>query len=179
MAANSQTETFAAFKLEIDSWRWRGVPFYIRAGKCLPVTCTEITVRLRQPLTMYRNFELQSNHCRIWLSPDISFGIAMNNIAIRDESQSRAIEMVCGRHPQADEVDAYERVSGDAMAGDATLFAREDYAEEARRIVDPVLQAGTPVYEYQPNSWGPAEVERNVTPPGGWHIPVVSADPGH
>jgi glucose-6-phosphate 1-dehydrogenase len=86
---------------------------------------------------MYRNFELQSNHCRIRLSPDISFGIAMNNIAIRDESQSRAIEMVCGRHPQADEVDAYERVLGDAMAGDATLFAREDYVEEAWRNCRP------------------------------------------
>src|SRR6267378_5148539 len=173
VAAHSSTETFAAFKIEINSWRWRGVPFYFRAGKCLPVTCTEIVVRLRQPPTMYEGFDLKMNHCRLRISPDIAFAIRMNSIAADDESQSQPVEIAWGRCPHAGEMDAYERVLGDAMAGDATLFAREDYVEEAWRIVDPLLQKATPVYPYEPNSWGPNEMER-VTPPGGWQNPVVA-----
>jgi glucose-6-phosphate 1-dehydrogenase len=82
--------------------------------------------------------------------------------------------MIVSRHPRADEMDAYERVLGDAMAEDRTLFAREDYVEEAWRIVDPVLKAGTPVYEYEPNSWGPSEVDQKVSPAGGWQNPIVT-----
>jgi glucose-6-phosphate 1-dehydrogenase len=174
VAPDSQVETFAALKLEIDSWRWRGVPFYIRAGKCLPVTCTEVVVRLRQPPTMYRGYDLKPNYCRIRISPDIAFGICMNTISVDDEKVSVPQEIEGRRYPSAGEMDAYERVLGDAMAGDSTLFAREDYVEEAWRIVDPVLKAGTPVFEYEPKTWGPAEVE-NVTPPGGWQDPVVTA----
>jgi glucose-6-phosphate 1-dehydrogenase len=174
VAPDSKVETFAALKLEIDSWRWRGVPFYIRAGKCLPVTCTEVVVRLRQPPTMYEGYDLKSNYCRIRISPDIAFGICMNTISVDDEKVSQPVEIEGRRYPRAGEMDAYERVLGDAMAGDSTLFAREDYVEEAWRIVDPVLQAGTPVFEYEPKTWGPAEVER-VTPPGGWQNPVVTA----
>jgi glucose-6-phosphate 1-dehydrogenase len=175
VAADSKMETFAALKLEIDSWRWRGVPFYIRAGKCLPVTCTEVLVRLRQPPTMYEGFDLKPNYFRLRISPDIAFGLCLNSISPEDESISLTSEVAVDRHPAAGEMDAYERVLGDAMAGDATLFAREDYVEEAWRIVDPVLKVGTPVYEYDPKSWGPAEVEQRVTPPGGWQNPVVTA----
>jgi glucose-6-phosphate 1-dehydrogenase len=174
VAPESKTETFAAFKLEIDSWRWRGVPFYIRAGKCLPVTCTEVLVRLRQPPTMYEGFNLKQNYCRLRISPDIAFGISLNTISPDDETISRQGEIVGGRIPTPEEMDAYERVLGDAMAGDATLFAREDYVEEAWRIVDPVLKAGTPVFNYEPNTWGPDEVEKRVTPESGWHNPVVN-----
>jgi len=174
VAANSKTETFAAFKLEINSWRWRGVPFFIRAGKCLPVTCTEIVVRLRQPPTMYEGFDLKRNHCRLRISPNVGFAIGMNNIAADNETQNEPVEIAWGHCPHAGEMDAYERVLGDAMAGDATLFAREDYVEEAWRIVDPVLKAGTPVFEYDPNTWGPAQVE-SVTPSGGWQNPVLDA----
>ena len=85
------------------------------------------------------------------------------------------VELLASRRPGAQEMDAYERVLGDAMAGDATLFAREDYVEEAWRIFDPVLRAGTPVYEYEPGTWGPGEAERRVSPPGGWHNPVVES----
>jgi glucose-6-phosphate 1-dehydrogenase len=173
VAPNSTTETFAALKLEIDSWRWRGVPFYIRAGKNLPVTCTEVVVRLRQPPTMYEGYDLKSNYCRLRISPDISFGIGMNTISVDDEKVSQLVEIQGRRYPKAEEMDAYERVLGDAMLGDSTLFAREDYVEEAWRIVDPVLKAGTPVFEYDPKTWGPAEVER-VTPPGGWANPVLT-----
>ncbi|HKI69303.1 MAG TPA: glucose-6-phosphate dehydrogenase, partial [Verrucomicrobiae bacterium] len=139
VAADSQVETFAALQLEIDSWRWRGVPFYIRAGKCLPVTCTEILVRLRQAPTMYNQYELKSNHVRFRISPDVIMGFGFNVVSPVNESLSELSEPLASRHPCAKEMDAYERVLGDAMTGDATLFAREDYVEEAWRIVDPVL----------------------------------------
>jgi glucose-6-phosphate 1-dehydrogenase len=173
VAPDSKVETFAALKLEIDSWRWRGVPFYIRAGKCLPVTCTEVVVRLRQAPTMYEGYDLKSNYCRIRISPDITFAICLNSISPTDEKASLPVEILASRYPRAEEMDAYERVLSDAMAGDQTLFAREDYVEEAWRIVDPVLKAGTPVFEYEPKTWGPREVER-VTPPGGWQNPVLN-----
>jgi glucose-6-phosphate 1-dehydrogenase len=174
VAPDSSVETFAALKLEIDSWRWRGVPFYIRAGKCLPVTCTEVQVRLRQPPTMYRAYNLQPNYCRMRISPDIVLAFGFNVTSPEQESASELSELLASRHPCAKEMDAYERVLGDAMAGDPTLFAREDYVEEAWRIVDPVLKAGTPVHEYEPETWGPSEVEQ-VTPTGGWQNPVVAA----
>ena len=174
VAPDSKVETFAALKLHIDSWRWRGVPIYIRAGKCLAVTCTEILVRLRQPPTMYKHYDLESNYVRLRISPDIVLAFGMNVTSPVEESRSEPAELLASRHPCAKEMDAYERVLGDAMAGDATLFAREDYVEEAWRIVDPALKAGTPVYEYEPKTWGPVEVER-VTPPGGWSNPVVTS----
>ncbi len=174
VAADSKVETFAAMQLEIDSWRWRGVPFYIRAGKCLPVTCTEVLVRLRQPPTMYEGFDLRSNHYRMRISPDIEFAFCTNIISPTDETISIPNEIVGSRHPTANEMDAYERVLGDAMAGDATLFAREDYVEEAWRIVDPALKAVTPVFEYEPKSWGPKEAEQ-IAPPGGWHNPILNS----
>jgi glucose-6-phosphate 1-dehydrogenase len=173
VAPDSDVETFAALRLEIDSWRWQGVPFYIRAGKCLPVTCTEILVRLRQPPTMYKRYNLKSNYVRMRISPDVVIAFGFNVTSPVEESQSELTELLASRSPSAKEMDAYERVLGDAMAGDATLFAREDYVEEAWRIVDPVLQARTPLHEYEPKTWGPAEV-RAVTPPGGWSDPTVT-----
>jgi glucose-6-phosphate 1-dehydrogenase len=174
VAAGSQTETFAALRLEIDSWRWKGVPFYIRAGKCLPVTCAEIVIRLRQPPTMFEEFNLAPNYFRFRISPEVTSAFGMNIIAPREDTVSQSVEMIVTRHPRADEMDAYERVLGDALAGDATLFAREDYVEEAWRIIDPVLKADTPVYEYQPNTWGPSEVDQKVSPAEGWENPLVT-----
>jgi glucose-6-phosphate 1-dehydrogenase len=173
VAPDSTVETFAALRLEIDSWRWQGVPFYIRAGKCLPVTCTEVVVRLRRPPTMFQSFDLESNYCRLRISPDVTIAIGANVIARGQETRSQTAEMLGTQLPRADEMDAYERVLGDAMEGDATLFAREDYVEEAWRIVDPVLKNGTPVYEYEPGTWGPKEVDSSVAPPGGWQNPTV------
>jgi glucose-6-phosphate 1-dehydrogenase len=173
VAPDSQVETFAALKLYIDSWRWRGVPFYIRAGKSLAVTCTEILVRLRQPPTMYEHYDLKSNYVRFRISPDVVLAFGLNVVSPLNDGVSELSELLASRHPGAREMDAYERVLTDAMAGDATLFAREDYVEEAWRIVDPVLKAGTPLHEYEPKTWGPAEVE-SVTPPGGWSNPVVN-----
>jgi len=173
VAPGSMVETFVALRLQIDSWRWQGVPFYIRAGKRLPVTCTEVVVRLRQPPTMFHSFDLEPNYCRFRISPDITIAIGSNVIAPGHETRSQTAEMLGTRLPRADEMDAYERVLGDAMHGDATLFAREDYVEEAWRIVDPVLKDGTPVYEYEPGSWGPKEVDSRVSPPGGWQNPTI------
>ena len=173
VAPSSTVETFAALRLRIDSWRWQGVPFYIRAGKCLPVTCTEVVVRLRQPPTMYHGFGLEPNHCRFRISPDVTIAIGVNIVAPETETESQIAEMLGTRLPHAGEMDAYERVLGDAMHGDPTLFAREDYVEEAWRIVDPALRAGTPVYEYERGTWGPKEVDSRIAPPGGWQNPVV------
>ena len=175
VAQDSKMETFAALQLEIDSWRWKGVPFYIRAGKCLPVTCAEIVVRLQQPPTMYQGFNLTRNDFRLRLSPEVTLAFALNIIAPGQDNVSQCTEMVASRQPRAEEMDAYQRLLSDAMEGDATLFAREDYVEEAWRIVDPVLKAGTPVFEYEPNTWGPSEVNQKVCPPEGWRDPVVTA----
>jgi len=173
VAPDSTTETFAAVRLQIDSWRWQGVPFYIRAGKCLPVTCTEVIVRLRRPPAMLQGFDVASNYCRLRISPEVTIAIGANVIAPGEENRSQVAEILATRLPRADEMDPYERVLGDAMHGDATLFAREDYVEEAWRIVDPVLKAGTPVYEYEPGTWGPKETDPRISPPGGWQNPAV------
>jgi len=173
VAPDSTVETFVALRLEIDSWRWQGVPFYIRAGKCLPVTCAEVVVRLRRPPAMFQGVDVAANYCRFRIGPDVTFAIGANVIAPGEDTRSQTAEMLGTRHPHAGDMDAYERVLGDAMQGDATLFAREDYVEEAWRIVDPVLKAGTPVYEYEPGTWGPKEVDARVAPPGGWQDPKV------
>ncbi|OLD45090.1 MAG: glucose-6-phosphate dehydrogenase [Chloroflexi bacterium 13_1_40CM_2_68_14] len=173
VVAESKVETFVALRLEIDSWRWQDVPFYIRAGKSLPVTCTEIVIRLRRPPTVFQGFQLESNYCRFRISPEVTLAIGANVITPGEETGSQITEMVGTQLPRAGDMDAYERVLGDAMQGDATLFAREDYVEEAWRIVDPLLKAGTPAYEYEPGSWGPKEVDSTVSPPGGWQNPTA------
>jgi glucose-6-phosphate 1-dehydrogenase len=171
---NSQTETFAIVKLEVDSWRWKGVPFYIRAGKNLPVTATEVFARFRKPPSMFRDVNLTPNYLRCRISPDIGIALGVTTMARGDKPTGNSVEMLFSRHPASGEMAAYERVLGDAIAGDRTLFAREDYVEEAWRIVDPALKAGTPIYDYEAHTWGPAEADR-LTPAGGWHDPVTEA----
>jgi len=173
VAPDSKVETFAGLLFEVNSWRWQGVPFYIRAGKSLPVTSTEIVCRLRKPPTMIPADVLHSNYLRFRISPDVGIAMGMSVMAAGEKMVGKSAEMMASQQPTAEEMEAYERVLGDAMAGDATLFAREDYVEEAWRIVDPLLKQGTPVYPYEPQTWGPSEVER-VTPPGGWHDPIVA-----
>jgi glucose-6-phosphate 1-dehydrogenase len=159
-------------KLEINSWRWKGVPFYIRAGKFLPTTCTEIVGKFHKPPTLIPDSLLVENHLRLRLSPEVTIAMGMMTLDPGAEGLSfQPGEMVASHSPRADEMDAYERVLGAAMEGDATLFAREDYVEQAWRIVDPVLKMSTPIYPYQTNTWGPPEVER-VAPTGGWNNPT-------
>jgi hypothetical protein len=124
------------------------------------------------------NVPMDSNYCRFRITPDVTLAIGANVIAPGRETVSQIAEMVGTRLPRADEMDAYERVFGDAMQGDRTLFAREDYVEEAWRIVDPVLKDGTAVYEYEPGTWGPREVDSRASPPGGWQNrrPAAIAD---
>jgi glucose-6-phosphate 1-dehydrogenase len=177
VAPDSKVETFAAARLEIHSWRWQGVPFYIRAGKCLPETSTEVLIQLRKPPSVYPSDSLKQNHVRLRISPDTSIALGMMVLAPGQEIAGRAAEMVACQFPPAGEMDAYERLLGDAMAGDPTLFAREDYVEEAWRIVDPILRLNTPAYEYEPGTWGPREVEQRVAPPGGWHNPAITTPP--
>jgi len=178
VAPASQMETFAALRLEVDSWRWKGVPFYIRAGKDLPVTCTEVLARFRKPPSVIPEYALFRNHLRFRISPEMTIAVGTTVMGADEmmngrSSQGEHVEMVASRHPRPEEMEAYERVLGDAMLGDATSFARQDYVEEAWRIVDPVLKAGTPIYEYDKGTWGPSEVDRRVSPPVGWHNPAA------
>jgi len=171
---DSKVETFAALRLEVDSWRWKGVPFYIRAGKNLPVTSTEVLARFRKPPAVIRDSALSRNYLRFRISPEMTIAVGTTVMALSGAMKGENVEMVASRHPRPEEMEAYERVLGDAMAGDATLFAREDYVEEAWRIVDPVLKASTPVYGYEKGAWGPSEIDQKVSPPGGWHNPAAT-----
>ena len=171
VAPTSQVETFAAIQFAIDSWRWRGVPFFIRAGKCLPVTCMEVLVRMRQPPTFYPN-DLALNFFRFRISPDATIAIGMNILAPGHDMAPQAGEVLCARDPLSDTMLPYERILGDAIAGDPTLFARQDYVEEAWRIVDSLLKAPPPVEEYEPGTWLPRDDDGRVRPPGGWVNPL-------
>ncbi len=175
VAPDSLVETFVALRLEVNSWRWQGVPFYIRAGKSLPVTCTEVVVRLRRPPTVFPACCPAPNYFRFRISPEVTLAFGVTVMDREEKMVGQSVELLASHRPAAGEIDAYERVLGDAMAGDATLFAREDYVEEAWRIVDPVLNARTAPYEYEPRTWGPSAVDEKVSPPGGWQNPIVTS----
>jgi glucose-6-phosphate 1-dehydrogenase len=168
--ADSKVETFAALKLKINSPRWEGVPFYIRSGKNLPTTCTEVVARMRKTApTKFNQASCPQNYIRFRISPEMTVAMAVSVSSPSGEVKRRAVEMIATRHAESQEMEAYERVLTDAMAGDPTLFARQDYVEEAWRIVDPILRNPGDVITYKPNTWGPSAV--SVVPPGGWHIP--------
>jgi glucose-6-phosphate 1-dehydrogenase len=175
VAKDSKVETFAALRLDVDSWRWKGVPFYIRAGKCLPVTCTEVVAKFRLPPTVIDAKDLTQNYLRFRISPDVDIAMGIAVMAPGEQMVGEPTEMLAHHHTEPTEIDAYERLLGDAMAGNSTLFARQDYVEQAWRIVDPILKAATPVYEYEPGTWGPKEVATHVAPPGGWENPEIAS----
>src|SRR5439155_13155946 len=127
VAADSTVETFAALRLRISSWRWQGVPFYIRAGKELPVTCTEVLVQLRRPPAVYSSTPPAPNYLRFRLSPDMAIALGVMVKVTGEEMAGTQTELLAFHHPGSAEMDAYERLLGDALKGDATLFAREDY----------------------------------------------------
>jgi glucose-6-phosphate 1-dehydrogenase len=174
VAKDSKVETFAVVRAEIDSWRWKGVPFYIRAGKALPVTCTEVMAKFRLPPSVIQECKLKQNSLRFRVSPDIDIAMGVTVMAPGEQMTGESAEMLAHHHTTPTDAGAYEVLLGDAMAGDSTLFARQDYVEEAWRIVDPVLKAGTPIYEYDQGTWGPAEAGQ-VAPPGGWANPSVGS----
>jgi glucose-6-phosphate 1-dehydrogenase len=170
---DSTTETFAAIRLRINSWRWQDVPFFIRAGKSLPVTCTEVVARLRSPPAVFPQRETGANHIRFRISPDTTVAMALTIMDPDETGVGQSTELQASRHPGPNEMDAYERVLTDALAGDRALFAREDYVEEAWRIVDPILKGGAlpPPGQYAAGTWGVAADA--VSPPGGWQDPVL------
>jgi len=174
VAADSTTETFAALRLDIESPRWQGVPFYVRAGKNLPATCTDIMIRFQRLPNVYSGLATAPNHLRFRISPVVQYAIGML-VMVDDEKMIGSVKELAGSQtPIGDEQDAYERVLTDALEGDATLFTRQDYVEEAWRIVDPFLKTATPVFEYEVGTWGPREVDRTIAPAGGWYDPVSS-----
>lgn len=174
VAPDSKVETFAATRLFINSWRWQGVPFYLRTGKNLPVTCTEVFVKFRQVPPIYDGQTPPANYFRFRLNPDIT--IAMGAIVRAEQEMAlQPMELVMSHQPTPEELDPYELLLGDAMKGDPFRFARADYVDEAWRIVDPVLQSGGPVYEYAPGTWGPSEAA-SIAGERGWHNPALQGD---
>ena len=178
VSPDSQVETYAALCLEIQSWRWQGVPFFLRAGKNMPVTCTEVIVRFRKPpITKASESGIEHNHLRFRVSPDMTIAIGVS-VSPPDLAGHRDfVELIASHHASPDEMEAYERVLTDAMAGDSTIFARQDYVEEAWRIVDDALQSPAPVTVYEVHTWGPPETSHTL-PPGGWIEPRVDAPAG-
>jgi glucose-6-phosphate 1-dehydrogenase len=169
VARDSTVETFVALRLQVNSWRWQGVPFFVRAGKCLPVTRTEVVVQLRRPPSIVEGVVLPRNHVRFRLSPDfaIAFGALIRAPGPKPAAKEVEIDLLQGE-PSPAEAGAYEELLGDALKGDSFRFAREDYVEQAWRIVDPAVRAGTPLHEYEPGTWGPREADALV--PGGWFV---------
>jgi glucose-6-phosphate 1-dehydrogenase len=170
VAPDSQVETFAAVRLEIDSWRWDGVPFFIRAGKCLPVTATEVIVELKRP-PVTRLAPGKGNHLRMRLSPEVSIALGAQVKKPGEAMISEATELSLVHRPEGDQMGPYERLLGDAMVGDPTLFARKDAVEAAWAIVQPILDNEASVRLYEPGTWGPAEADRLTADVGGWINP--------
>jgi glucose-6-phosphate 1-dehydrogenase len=168
---DSEVETFAALRLEIDSWRWAGVPFLIRAGKCLPVTATEVMVRFQRP-PLIRLAETTPNYLRFRLGPDIAIGLGARVKARGQQLRTVGTELAAVAEPYHDEIDAYERLLTDAMRGEGLLFVREDAVDAAWAVVDPLLEGATSVDEYEPGSWGPTAAASLMKDLGGWHEPV-------
>jgi glucose-6-phosphate 1-dehydrogenase len=179
VAPDSDVETYAAMQLHLNSWRWQGVPFFIRTGKRLPVSATEVIVILKAPPQQVFDEPIppQSNYLRFRLGPEeVAIALGARTKAPGERMAGEEIELyVCNTSREARE--AYERLIGDAMEGDATLFAREDSVEAAWGIVDPILSRRSAVFLYEPGSWGPREADRMVAPFGGWHDPVAGRTP--
>ena len=170
VAPGSTVETFAAVRLEVDSWRWKGVPFLVRAGKSLPLTATEVHVDLKRP-PLSRLSPDDSNYLRFRLGPKITISLGARIKKPGTGPGSVSTELVAVRDANRDEVDAYERLLTDAMKGDPTLFVREDAVEEAWRVVDGILDNAAPVHPYEPGTWGPVEADRLVAGLKSWHNP--------
>jgi glucose-6-phosphate 1-dehydrogenase len=167
---DSKTETYVALRLAINSWRWRGIPFYVRAGKSLPLTETEVIAKLRPPCPIFSTVAPPANYVRFRISGEPVIAIGASIKTAGDQLQGCSIELLADQECGADEMLPYEELLGDAMAGNQTWFAREDYVEEAWRIVDPILDKPN-VSPYQPGTWGPKEADKLIAAHGGWWDP--------
>jgi glucose-6-phosphate 1-dehydrogenase len=173
----SQVETFAALRLHIDTWRWAGVPFYVRAGKNLPITATEVIVNLKKPpLAIFDANNAGDNYFRFRLSPQVVIGAGALVKQIGDTMRGEHVELIA-RHQSSIEKAPYERLLGNAIEGDTSLFTRDDSVEAAWRVVDPVLSEGPPVVEYEPGTWGPTAATSIVSEGASWHDPEKEVGP--
>ncbi len=174
VAKNSQIETFAALQLHIDTWRWADVPFYIRAGKSLPISATEVTVTLkRPPLSVFDpNETMPRNYFRLRLSPEVVISEGALVKRNGEQMHGEPVELIA-RHHSESEKSPYERLLGDAIRGDPSLFTQDACVEAAWRVVDPVLTAALPVQEYEPGTWGPGASLDVVNDGDTWHDPVT------
>jgi glucose-6-phosphate 1-dehydrogenase len=172
VAPDSSVETFVAVELFIDTWRWAGVPFYIRAGKCLPVTSTTVTVEFKRPPreTFGEIVPAFSNHLRFRLSPDVQIGMGIRVKIPGERRAGEDVELVVAQN-EGDSKAPYELLLGDAVRGDDSLFASEGTVEAQWRIIDPILENTTPLYFYQANTWGPAEADQVIVKSGTWYNP--------
>ena len=173
VSANSQVETFVALRLEINSWRWKGVPFYIRAGKCLPVTATEVLVKLRQPPAVFSALPPPANYFRFRVTPNLMIAIGALVKKAGDQIEGEQVELVISEESDPAEMGAYEELLFDAMRGNSARFARQDYVEQAWRIIDPILRDRVPIYEYETCTWGPPQAAALVASDGGWFDPTA------
>lgn len=178
VAPDSQVETFAAMCLHIDTWRWAGVPFHIRAGKRLPITATEVMVDLKcPPLAIFDGLvPAHSNYFRFRLSPEVVIAAGVRVKEAGEAMCGEPVELIA-RHQSQAEKSPYERLLGAAMRGDTSLFTRDDAVEAAWRVVDPIVGSATTVAEYEAGSWGPAAAAAVVADEEGWHDPQVEKSP--
>jgi glucose-6-phosphate 1-dehydrogenase len=174
VAADSTVETFVAMRLAINSWRWKGVPFYIRAGKALPVTATEVVVTLRPAPAIFTAAAPPGNYLRFRVTPNQTIAISAFVKQPGELLRGRPVELTLSDEIDPAETGAYEALLADALHGVSARFARQDYVEEAWRIVDPILDDATPVHLYEPGTWGPSHTDQAVAPAGGWIDPVVT-----
>jgi glucose-6-phosphate 1-dehydrogenase len=176
VAKDSYVGTYAALRLWVDSWRWEGVPFFVRAGKCLADTVTEVTIEFRNPPQVVFSEPTPSagNYVRFRLSPVVAIALGARAKRPGEGMRGQPVELSVvegAEQGKGGRMEAYERLLGDAMAGDATLFARQDVVEAAWAIVDPVIHGPSPMYEYEPGSWGPPQADKLVADVGGWNTP--------
>jgi glucose-6-phosphate 1-dehydrogenase len=179
VASDSTVETFAALRLEIDTWRWAGVPFYIRTGKLLPATATEILVTLKRPpqVVFEERDAPEGDYLRFQLTPDMSISLGARSKRPGEEMVGEAVELYACHQPGTSRP-PYQRLIGDAAKGDQSLFARQDSVEAAWRVVDGVLDDRTPVHAYEPGSWGPSEADRVLVHGEHWHAPRPAVPAG-
>jgi glucose-6-phosphate 1-dehydrogenase len=177
VAPDSQVETFAAMRLQIDTWRWAGVPFYIRTGKRMPVTATEVFVELkRPPLAVFDKIsQSHANYFRFRLGPDVSISLGARAKMPGEAMVGESVELIVRQTP-GDEMTPYERLLGDALRGDPMLFVDQESVEAAWSVVDPILGNATPILEYEPDTWGPVETEKIIAGDGRWHNPQVAGE---
>jgi glucose-6-phosphate 1-dehydrogenase len=177
VSRDSYMATYAALRMYVDSWRWEGVPFYVRAGKSLKMTCTEVNIELKVPpqVVFHEATPSIGNTIRFRLNPQVVIALGARKKRPGEGMAGEPVELVVtdsAEPSKASTMDAYERLLGDAMAGDPTLFARQDVVEAAWAIVDPVIHGPSPMYEYEPGTWGPPQADKLVADVGGWNTPT-------